>query len=82
MRYRLIINVEPKRKLHLLPKRIRKEIGYRIFLMQDDLVGDVKKLKDARNLYRLRVGDYRVIFTLEGDTITVYDVGNRKDVYR
>ena len=82
MRYRLIINIEPKRKLRLLPKRIRKEIGYRIFLMQEDLAGDVKKLKDSENVYRLRVGDYRVIFELEGDTITIYDIGNRKDVYR
>ena len=82
MHYRLIINREPKRKLHLLPKRVRKEIGYRLYLMQEDLAGDIKKLKGASNVYRLRVGDYRVIFELEGNTVTVYDISDRKDAYR
>ncbi|MDA1275431.1 MAG: hypothetical protein O2960_15525 [Verrucomicrobia bacterium] len=31
--------------------------------------------------YRLRVGDYRVLFRLEGNTIVVYDVKDRKDAY-
>jgi mRNA interferase RelE/StbE len=82
MHYRLIINREPKRKLHLLPKRIRKEIGYKLYLMQEDLAGDIKKLKGSSNIYRLRVGDYRVIFELEGNTATVYDISDRKDAYR
>ena len=55
----------------MLPKQIRQEIGFRLFVMQEDLAGNVKKLHDPRNLYRLRVGDYRVIFALEGNTITI-----------
>ena len=82
MHYRLIVNREPKRKLHLLPKSARKEIGYRLYLLQEDLAGDVKKLRGSKNVYRMRAGDYRVIFQLEGDIITVYDVGNRKDIYQ
>jgi mRNA interferase RelE/StbE len=46
------------------------------------LSGSVKKLKGSRNEYRLRVGDYRALFELEGRTATVYAVGNRKDIYR
>ena len=46
------------------------------------MAGSVKKLKGSRNEYRLRVGDYRVLFELEGRTVTVYAVGNRKDIYR
>ena len=44
--------------------------------------GDVKKLKGSRNEYRLRVREYRALFELEGRTITVYAVGQRKDIYR
>lgn len=42
------------------------------------LVGEVV------NLYRLRVGDYRIIYQVEGDrlVILVVHVGHRKDVYR
>ena len=44
---------------------------------------DIKKLK-GHNLYRLRVGDYRIIYTVE-DTIRLIDIeniDNRGDVYK
>ena len=45
--------------------------------------GDVKKLK-GYEYYRLRVGDFRVIFTTKNDkelVILVIDIGNRGQVY-
>ncbi len=46
--------------------------------------GDVKKLQGYRSLYRLRVGDLRVIFErdLEAGKLIVVAVGHRRDVYR
>jgi len=46
--------------------------------------GEIKKLTDdAQNRYRLRVGDYRVLFTSEeGDTLRILSVDNRRDAYR
>jgi mRNA interferase RelE/StbE len=44
----------------------------------------VKKLVGMENLYRLRVGDYRVVYTLD-DTILlilVVKIAHRKDVYK
>ena len=35
-------------------------------------------LKGAR---RLRVGDYRVVFVIDGDEVTIVKIGNRKEVY-
>jgi mRNA interferase RelE/StbE len=45
--------------------------------------GDVKKLKGQNNL-RLRVGDWRVIFTVDEDaeTINVSRVLHRREAYR
>ena len=42
-----------------------------------------KKLKGVENLYRLREGDYRVIYSVEDRVlrVIVVAVGNRKDVY-
>ena len=82
MRYKVILTDEVKARLHTLPLALRREIGHKLFLLEEDLAGNVKKLKGSRNEYRLRVGDYRVIFELEGQTVTVYAVGNRKDIYR
>ncbi|NVO14479.1 MAG: type II toxin-antitoxin system RelE/ParE family toxin [Rhodoplanes sp.] len=42
--------------------------------------GDVKALK-GRAGTRLRVGDWRVIFDRDGETIVVVAVGHRRDIY-
>lgn len=41
----------------------------------------MKKLKGFKRKYRLRAGNYRVLFELEGATVAIYDVGDRKDIY-
>jgi mRNA interferase RelE/StbE len=44
------------------------------------LANQIKPLKGVRAL-RLRVGDYRVIFTDEGMILMILKVGHRRDVY-
>jgi len=46
----------------------------------EELKNQVKKLKNLP-FYRLRVGDYRVIFDDKGLILEVVKVGNRGDVY-
>ena len=82
VRYTVILTDEVKARLHALPLALRREIGHKLFLLEEDLGSNVKKLKGSSNEYRLRVGDYRVLFALEGRRATVYAVGNRKDIYR
>jgi mRNA interferase RelE/StbE len=44
----------------------------------------VKKLAGAEDLYRIRVGDYRVVFQIQDDRlmVLVVRIGHRKDAYR
>ena len=42
---------------------------------------DIKKLQ-GRNDYRLRIGDYRVLFVLNDDVINVQHVLHRREAYR
>jgi len=44
--------------------------------------GRVKMLQGQEGDKRLRVGDYRVRFTEEGDQLRIQTVKNRKDAYR
>lgn len=44
--------------------------------------GDVKKLQGINNGYRLRVGDIRVLFTIENDIIYIESILPRGEVYK
>ena len=53
----------------------------KIELLSDDLQGDIKKLSNFTHEYRLRVGDYRILFEVEGDRVIVYRVRHRREAY-
>ena len=79
--YRIEISEKALKQLRALPKEMRRNIGQRLETMRDDLRGDVLKLRDKGNRYRLRVGTFRVLFVLAGDVIEVYAVKDRKEAY-
>lgn len=43
-------------------------------------LGDVKKLKGLDG-YRLRIGDYRILFDKDGNIVSIIDVDNRGQIY-
>lgn len=43
--------------------------------------GNILKMKGYDTLYRLRVNDYRVIFSENGDIIMIEKIGSRGDIY-
>jgi mRNA interferase RelE/StbE len=63
-----------------IPKII-EEIGY---LGHNPFPVQSKKLKDSESSYRLRVGDYRIIYQVdkENKAIVVYHIRHRKDAYK
>ncbi|HKI00745.1 MAG TPA: type II toxin-antitoxin system RelE/ParE family toxin [Thermoanaerobaculia bacterium] len=70
-------------------RKIPQKILSRILEAIDDLEQDPfpthsRKLANSDRLYRLRVGDYRVIYEVETETstITVQYVRHRREVYR
>jgi mRNA interferase RelE/StbE len=81
VRYNLLISDEAREQLRALPKPMRRNIGQRLDALQNGLAGDVKKLTAREHKYRLRVGNYRILFRLEGPTIFVYAVKHRKEAY-
>ena len=65
-----------------LPKEEASKLLDRLALLEDNLKGDVKKLTHVTPEYRMRSGNYRVLFELEEDRIIVYRIEHRKDIYR
>ena len=64
-----------------LPARERAQVLRKIERLELGLHGNIKHLYDAEAAYRLRMGDYRILFDVEGGVIVIRKIGNRKDVY-
>jgi mRNA interferase RelE/StbE len=64
-----------------LPKTVAAQVIRKISRLESGLTGNIKRLRQADFGYRLRMGDYRILFDVEGDTIVIQKIGHRKDVY-
>lgn len=81
--YQVIIEKSAQKKLYKLPAAIRDRIIIKVkALATDPRPPGCKKLM-GREGYRIRIGDYRVIYLIEDGklTVLVIDVGDRKDIY-
>ncbi|MBD2449069.1 type II toxin-antitoxin system RelE/ParE family toxin [Nostoc sp. FACHB-152] len=81
MQYQIEFKPKAIKDLEQFPENIRERIINKIEAMQDDLQGDIKHLTNFTPEYRLRVGDYRVLFELEEQTIMIYRVKHRSKAY-
>ena len=82
MTYRIVIEKPDLKFLQKQPLQQRERILKAIQKLPND--GDIKPLSGHENLYRLRVGSYRVLYTIEGDLliVRVLTIGNRGDIYK
>lgn len=79
--YQIIIKKKAKKYIDKLPKNEKIKIVSAIMQLPDG--EDIKKLKGHDNLLRLRVGNYRIIYTVDNGEciIFVIDAGNRGEIY-
>jgi mRNA interferase RelE/StbE len=80
-RYQIEYGASALDDLDGLPARERAQILRKIERLELGLHGNIKHLHDVEAAYRLRVGDYRILFDVEGGVIVIRRIGNRKDVY-
>ena len=84
MKYEVRIIPSAEKEMDELPALIHRRITRKILSLEDNPrpIG-AKKLSD-RGEYRLRAGDYRVLYTIDdrGHVVTVFAVGHRREVYR
>ncbi len=68
--------------LKALPSAEHRCVISKLETLQNGLRGDVKQLTNFTPEYRLRVGNYRVLFEVEDGKVIVYRIVHRKDAYR
>ncbi len=74
---------EARADLRAIGRETAMQILYCIDRYLANRAGDVKKLKPPRTGFRLRCGDYRVFFDLQGENaIEITGVRNRREAYR
>lgn len=80
-RFRIEYGISTEADIQRLPQRIRGQILRKIERLERGLHGDIKQLSGPDAGYRLRSGDYRILFEVEGDIIVIQKIGHRKEVY-
>lgn len=83
MTYRVMWTRKALHQLDKIDKNVQKRMIERIEAVRDDPLGSVKRLKGF-DLYSLRVGDYRMILSIEkrATVVIVLDAGHRSTVYK
>lgn len=85
MSYRVELTRRAEKGFLALPKRDRRQIGRRLLALADNPRprGAKALTHPLRGHYRLRVGDYRIVYTVQDDRllVIVVRVGPRRSVY-
>jgi len=84
VRYRIEVETRARREFQGLPGQIREIITEAIDDLETDPRPPGAKRLVAKSGYRLRKGDYRILYTVDDKTrlVRVYRVGHRRDIYR
>lgn len=85
--YQVVFKKSAAKELEKLPKRVQNKILDAIQLLAVNPFTEllqIKKMKGAEDLFRIRIQDHRVIYQVEAErvTIAIIKVGHRKDVYQ
>lgn len=84
MTYQVILQRPAEKELEALDSSIHKRIVTRLLALEENpRPTGVKKLQGQES-YRLRIGDYRVLYTIDDKSRKVFimAVGHRREVYR
>jgi len=85
MAYRIFMTPEARRNMVTLPRDVVRRVDACIRALADKpRPPRTKKLKGGGDFWRVRVGDYRIIYQVEDDRllIIVVRIAHRREVYR
>lgn len=85
MAYRIELLPSAVRDLARLDKTNQQRVGRKISDLADNpRPSGSKKLRDQGNRWRLRIGDFRVVYDIRDELILILilKIGHRRDVYR
>jgi mRNA interferase RelE/StbE len=85
MKYTVRLNARVGKLLNRLPPDMRRRLVRRLVALEDNpRPRGVEKLAGVEELYRVRVGTYRIVYAIRDRelVVVIVRVGHRRDVYR
>ncbi len=85
MTYKIEFAKQAAKQFKALPRQEQQRLKTKIDNLEiDPRPPGVVKLSGEKNLYRIRVGNYRIIYSIQDSRllILIVKIGHRKDVYR
>jgi mRNA interferase RelE/StbE len=86
-RYEVLLSETARRQLKDLPVNLQERVKVALTELREDPYtprpkADIKKLKGPkRDYYRLRIGDYRAIYVVEGNDVLIAKILPRSGAY-
>jgi mRNA interferase RelE/StbE len=84
-KYRLLLHAAVPKELKKLPAKIRHRAKATIDGLADEPIPvGAGRLRGRENTYRIRIGNYRIVYEIHVTEVVVYVVGvaHRREVYR
>ena len=81
-RYKVEFSRQAAKDYKKLPQNYKVLVDLALARLSEGSALDVRPIVGQENIYRLRVGKYRVLFTIIGKTILIAKIGPRGDIYK
>jgi len=83
MSFGIFLSTEAAKFLKNLDKEDKYRIVEKLKLLENSPFSlPYKKIKGRENTYRIRIGDFRAIYSIRGNEIRVLKIGLRKGIYK
>lgn len=82
--YRILLKASAEKEMNALPTAIHARVSTKILSLKFDPRPPGSQKLHGKDGHRIRVGDYRILYTIEDDSLTViiFSVAHRREAYR
>ena len=81
-RFTIEFSKKAAKEYQKLPSKYKALVDASLRSLSKGIPTDVKPLKGEKNVYRIRVGRYRILFKKIQETLLIAKIGPRGDVYK
>lgn len=84
IQYQIVILPAAEKSLSKLPKRLQLRIQGVITTLASNPLPPVARKLVGRDTYRVRVSDYRIVYSVHNNilTVNIISIGHRREIYR